>query len=194
MLALLCLGNSSWAWAQKTIVNFEVSLDGKIIGGMVATKEVNGDEVNYTLHSDVEAKVLRMSVEVESELEMRTKDQILISGTSYQYSNRGKSNISASVKRQEDKTYKAVKNGKTRVLPISQIQNTVTDLYFREPVGVSTVYSIADADFLSIESKENGLYLLILSNGKRNTFTYVDGYLEKMRAPILGGAVEIKRK
>lgn len=184
----------NFSFAQKSISNFEVSLEGKTVGLMVATKEINGDLISYSLHSDVETKIFRMSLEVESELDMVTKNQILIEGKSFQYSNRGSDNISATVIKLVDNTYQTNKNNKSKILKVDKIVDTVTDLYYKEPKGITSVFSIADADFLDIESIGNGSYALILPNGRKNIFTYLNGNFENMQAPILVGVVQITRK
>jgi hypothetical protein len=67
-------------------------------------------------------------------------------------------------------------------------------MYFYEPLGISTVFSIADAEFLKVQPLGNSQYELVLSNGKKDIFTYSNGELVSMKAPIAIGGIRIERQ
>ncbi|MBC7487323.1 MAG: hypothetical protein H7282_11285 [Cytophagaceae bacterium] len=180
--------------AQNTTINFDVIYDGKSIGTLTASKEVAGTKVVKNLRSNTDAKVLMLSVHVESEVHVKTEAEILTSATAYRHANRGAEDIQTTTVKGAGNTYDIVKNGEKIQLTHVGIKFCVTDLYFTEPLGITKVYSNTYGTFLNIKYVSKGVYMITLPDGKTTTFTYVNGKLTQAVATMSLGNILFKRK
>ena len=192
-IVFLCLGTGILK-AQNTTVTFDVIFDGKSIGTLTAVKEVTGTKVIKNLRSNTDAKVLMLSVHVESEVQVKTEGEIMTSATAYRHANRGAEDIQTTTTKGAGNTYDIVKNGEKIQLTHVGIKFCVTDLYFTEPLGITKVYSSTYGTFLNIAYVSKGVYKITLPDGKTNTFTYINGKLTQSVATVSLGNILFKRK
>lgn len=195
-LLLICFFfiGSTTIKAQNTVINFDVIFDGKSIGTLTASKEVAGTKIVKNLRSNTDAKILMLSVHVESEVHVKTEGEILTSATAYRHANRGAEDIQTTTVKGTGNTYNIVKNGEKIQLTHAGIKFCVTDLYFTEPLGVTNVYSSTYGAFLPVKYISKGVYKIILPDGKTTTFTYVNGKLTGAVATMSLGDITFKRK
>ncbi|MDB5273795.1 MAG: hypothetical protein JWO58_2162 [Chitinophagaceae bacterium] len=193
-ISLLSLLFHGATMAQTTVINFDVIFGGNTIGTLTATREIKGTQVIKNLRSNTDAKVLMLSVHVESEVHLKTESEVLTAATSYRHANRGAEDIETSVNKESGTQYKVIKNGTTKIITNSGIKFCVTDLYFKEPVGITTAFSNTYGEFLSVKPKGKGIYTLVLPDGKTTVFNYVNGKLTQMEANISVGTILFKRK
>ncbi|MDB5257809.1 MAG: hypothetical protein JWM14_2504 [Chitinophagaceae bacterium] len=193
LIGFLYLG-SGLLKAQNTVINFDVIYDGKSIGTVTASKEVNGNKIVKNLRSNTDAKVLMLSVHVESEVHVKTEGEILTSATAYRHANRGAEDIETTTIKGAGNTYDIVKNGEKIQLTHVGIKFCVTDMYFTEPLGITKVFSSTYGTFLNVKYVSKGVYMITLPDGKTTTFTYVNGKLTEAIATISLGNIIFKRK
>jgi hypothetical protein len=193
LISFLYLG-SGILKAQNTVINFDVIYDGKSIGTLTASKEVSGNKIVKNVKSNTDAKILMLSVHVESEVNVKTESELLTSATSYRHANRGAEDIQTTTVKGPGNTYDIVKNGEKIQLTHAGIKFCVTDLYFTEPLGITKVYSSTYGNFLNVKYVSKGVYLITLPDGKTTTFTYVNGKLTEAVAVISLGNIIFKRK
>jgi len=193
LISLLYVG-SIQVKAQNSVIHFDVIFGGKSIGTLSASKEVNGTHVVKNLRSNTDAKVLMISVHVESEVHVKSEGEIITSATAYRHANRGAEDIETTTTKEKGNTYTIVKNGEHISLTHVGIKFCVTDLYFKEPLGITSVYSSTYGAFLQVKYQSKGVYKIILPDGKSTVFTYVDGKLTQAVATMSLGDIIFKRK
>jgi hypothetical protein len=168
--------------AQKVENVFKVSFKNKDIGTIHAVEERSGTKSTKDLRTQTDAKVLMMSIHVESEVKSTHDNGILIEGTSYRHANRGAEDVHAHVVRMPDKFYQREKNGKKSMIEKQEITICVIDLFFREPKGVKTIFSNMYADFLSLKEISPGKYQLVTPDKKDSYYTYQSGKLTSVES------------
>lgn len=180
--------------AQSTVYKFDVLMNGDLIGTLTATKNTTGKKVVKNLSNTTKTKVFLLSIHVESEIYASYENDILTGSFAYRHVNRGAENIETTVKLLPDKRYKVAKNGVEKFLPSDAIRYTVVDLYFKEPKGLTSVFSNTHGDFIKMASISPNQYEITLPDGKKNIFTYLNGKLMKVEAPVAVGNIVFKRK
>jgi hypothetical protein len=193
LISFLYLG-STLVKAQHTVINFDVIYDGKSIGTLTASKEVEGKKVVKNLRSNTDAKILMISAHTESEVKVYSEGEIMTSTTAYRHANRGAEDIQTTTTKGAGNTYDIVKNGSKIQLTHVGIKFCITDLYFSEPLGISSIYSSTYGDFLPLKYISKGVYKIVLPDGKTTTFTYIDGKLTQAVATVSSGDILFKRK
>jgi len=193
LISFLYVG-STLVKAQNTTINFDVIYDGKSIGTVTASKEIEGKKVVKNLRSNTDAKVLMLSVHVESEVKVHSEGEIMTSATAYRHANRGAEDIQTTTVKGAGNTYDIIKNGEKIQLTHVGIKFCVTDLYFSEPLGISSIFSSTYGAFLPLKYISKGVYKLVLPDGKTTTFTYVNGKLTQAIATMSLGDILFKRK
>lgn len=106
---------------------------------------------------------------------------LLIQGSS-QHSVNGKVR-SNSYTEEVGKDYRITINEQTKLLKEQDIKYSTVSLYFKEPKGISKVYSERFGQFLAIapkEGDEEGVYILNLPNAKESIYYYKEGKLIKV--------------
>ncbi len=180
--------------AQNTVINFDVIYDGKSIGTLTASKTVEGKKIIKNISSNTDAKVLMINVHVESEVKVHSEGEIMTSATAYRHANRGAEDIQTTTIKGAGNVYDIVKNGQKIQLTHVGIKFCVTDLYFAEPLGISSIYSSTYGEFLPLKYVSKGVYKIILPDGKSTTFTYVGGKLTQALVSASVGEILFKRK
>ncbi len=179
---------------QKTQISFDVFHNEENIGTLQAIKIKNGKKTVKDLRTNTNAKVLMMSIHVESEINTVSEEEILIKGIAYRHANRGTEDIQATVTKKDSKNYEAERNGVKKKIVGNVINYCVIDLYFKEPVGLSKIFSNMYADFLPIKKLEQGHYVLTTPDSKTSHYYYTNGNIERIEVEISLGKVISKRK
>lgn len=79
-----------------------------------------------------------------------------------------------------NKTYAADEFSKHRftnydALPTNEISFTTSSIYFFEPIGIKSLYSSNFHQMLPVQKKENGIYEIVLPDGKVNSYYFKNG-------------------
>ena len=162
--------------AQTEDSKFNVIHQGKILGTLDAIKTTKENVINYQSHTNIEYDLL-IAISISYKYDVTFKDYDL---------NEARAHI---VVRGKDKTkVKTVKAGnsyafysedeviKTLKGPISQ---SVIQLVFDEPIGVTRIYAEEHGDFHTIKKIGEHIYLKTSPNGRESTYYYKNGVLQK---------------
>jgi hypothetical protein len=190
---LLCISSIA-ASAQQTTISFDVFMKGKDIGEVVATEQKTNNKSVKDIKTNCDNKVLMVSVHVESELTTTHENGSLIKGTAYRHANRGSSDVQAQTIRTGAKQYSVERNGKKTSIANQDIRFCVADLYFREPKGLSSVFSNMWGANVTVTPLGNGKYKVTNPDSKSSTYTYQNGNLVQMEVDTPIGTVTTKRK
>lgn len=172
LILLLLFLSFQLSLAQKVENVFKVSFKNKDIGTIHAVEDRSGTKSTKDLRTQTDAKVLMISVHVESEVKSTHDNGVLIEGTSYRHASRGAEDVNAHVIKIGDKLYQREKNGKKSTIEKQEITICVIDLFFREPKGVKTIFSNMYADFLTLKEIGSGKYQLVTPDKKDSFYTY----------------------
>ena len=193
LLLLSVLVSTISVFAQKKEIVFNVVFKDKNIGTIRAVKEVAGTKVSTDLKTNTDAKVFMMSIHVESEVSAVKENGVLVQGTAYRHANRGSDDVHAKVTKVADKTYQAVKNGKTTKIENKVIDLCVVDLYDQEPKGLNAIFSNMYADFLTVKAMGAGKYQVTTPDNKDTFYSYQNGQLVLVESNTPLGKVVCKR-
>ena len=178
---------------QKTETKFSIFLKGKIIGELVATEDRIGSEIIHDIMSKTDAKVMVFSIHVESDMKIKKGNGIMIEGTAYRMASRGAADVHASTVRIGPKQYESIRNGEKKKFTQEDITFCVADLFFKEPKGMTKIYSNMYAEMLSLKSLGTGRYEVQTPDGKNTVYSYTNGKLMQMDSSTPVGAVVTKR-
>lgn len=193
LLSLGLVFSCLFGFAQKKEIVFNVVFKDKNIGTIHAVKEVAGNKAISDLRTNTDAKVFMMSIHVESEVNAIKENGVLMQGTAYRHANRGSEDVHAKVTKLADKTYQAVKNGKTTKLENKLINICVVDIYHQEPKGLNAVFSNMYAEFLKIKALGAGKYQVTTPDNKDTYYNYKNGQLVLVESNTPLGKVVCKR-
>lgn len=66
-------------------------------------------------------------------------------------------------------------------------------MYFKEPLGITAIYSSANAQFFKIYYVSAGVYRLALPEGKSAVFTYLNGAFTQAEVTTKTDTIVIKK-
>jgi len=73
----------------------------------------------------------------------------------------------------------------------SPINNTVTSLYYKEPINISQVYSERYGQMCSVKKISDGNYGVSLPDGKQGIYTYKNGLCREVKTDLAGFKLRI---
>lgn len=193
LFSLLFLPLLSFAQLNTEII-FDVTFNGKNIGTVKATEKTTGNHIVKDLKSDTDTKVLVMSIHVETEVNATYDKETFLKGTAFRHANRGVNDVHASTTRVADKQYKTERDGKQIPLNGREVGFCVIDLYFKEPKGLTDVYSNMYTAFVQIKEVSPGKYLLENPDGVKAWYSYKAGKLTQIEVETKVGKVVSVRK
>lgn len=194
IMTLAFLIASHALFAQKTEIWFDVFLKGENIGKIHATEVVTGNTVVRDIQSKTDAKVLAFSIHVESDTKISKGGEVMTEGVAYRHANRGAEDVHGSTKRIGPKKYERIRNDSKSLWVDSEINFCVADLYFKEPKGLSQIYSNMWAEMVSVKSMPNGVYQITSPDKKISSYSYKNGRLLQIEVETPVGKVLSKRK
>ncbi len=164
------------AFSQSRESVFKVSFKGKEIGTLTFSEERTGNTIVRDLRTNTDAKIMVMSIHVESEINSTHKDGLLVRSTAYRHANRGSADVHSRVDRRPDGKFTCERNGQQRI-ESRKIDYMIIDLYVREPIGITELFSTMYAKFISVKAIGTGKYLVEAPDNKNSWYTYKDGKL-----------------
>jgi len=172
--------------AQK--LHYDVILMDKKIGTMVVSKIPDAGGERYLLSSETSAKVLFIKQDSKIAFDVLYKGGHLIS--SMYKSEKKDDNILTHVEK-NDAHYKVSYNNK-----LSYVKNNITfssiQLYFREPVGVSSIFVERIGNFLTLKKNGSNEYEYLQPDGTRSIYRYQNGKLKEVELKRSMGSVYIR--
>jgi len=178
--------------AQKTELQFDIYFKGDKIGSLKATEDKVSNQVVKEIKTQSDTRVFSFAVHVESELHTVHENGNLIKGTAYRHANRGSEDVHAHTEKGTNGQYQRERNGKKSTLA-QAITICVADLFFREPKGLTKVYSNMHADFVTVKPLGSGKYQVTSPDKKVAYYTYQNGKLAMMEVDTPVGKATTKR-
>tara|TARA_R110000787_G_scaffold60220_15_gene136652 strand:+ start:2478 stop:3062 length:585 start_codon:yes stop_codon:yes gene_type:complete len=174
LVVLLIITNG--LFAQTKSYHFNVIHNGGVLGTLDATKTTDGNKIIYTSHTNLDYQLLT-SVKIEyvyevvfiAELLEEAKVHIKVKGND-------KTNVKTLKTGVEYQFYTGEKVKKIIKLPIT---NSIVQLIFEEPIGITKVYAEEYGLFHNLNKNGDHTYLKTAPNGNKNTYHYKNGILQK---------------
>lgn len=165
--------------ANVEVLEFDIDRGNKVVGQLVAKKEVIGDKTVYTSKTEATISML-VKVHVEYQFRAEFKGDVLSSANAEIHVN-GKQHVE-SVIQDEGGKYKFVKNeehdNETKELDYP-IKYPAILLLFQEPGDVKRSFSEEDGVFHKIQKVGSNVYEKTNPKGKVNQYHYENGVLDK---------------
>lgn len=180
--------------AQKTEVLFNVFLKDENIGQIKAIETNTGSTIIRDIQSATDARIFAFSIHVESDTKITKGNEIMTEGIAYRHANRGPEDVHATTKRVSNRKYECTRNDKKTFLENTEITFCVADLYFKEPKGMSKIYSNMWAKMVAVKNLGNGIYQVTAPDNKKSLYTYKNSKLTTIELDTPAGKVISKRK
>lgn len=183
----------SSSFAQKTETTYTIHFKGNNIGTVKATEIKSGTKSTKDLRTTSDAKVMCVQVHLEMDVNKTQENGVMTQGTAYKHANRGSEDVHSKTVQTAPKTYQIQRNGVTSTVTNKEIKLCVIDLYFMEPVGVTSVFSNMFGQDIPVAHIGVGKYKITTPNDKTTTFTYQNGVLMTIESETPLGSVTTKR-
>jgi hypothetical protein len=172
-------------------MNYEVFLNEKPVGSLLAKRSTKDELINYWIESDVNFRfIFKMNF-------IYTFETVFHNDMLIRASTRN------TVNDDEKGSSKVTWNGKFYQMEVkkerSELKNiritySMAMLYFREPRQISQVFSERYARFLSIRPLKEHSYELTMPDGKKNVYSYVNGICQAVEVQHSVGKISFKLK
>jgi len=179
--------------AQKKEIFFDVIFKDEKIGVLHAQETKSESTSLKVLTIETSTTFLFISIHVESEVSTTQKGGVLIKGTAYRNASRKSSDVIASVTKIGNRLYQRERNGVKDKIKNLHITFCVADLYFKEPVGITRVFSNMYAEMLQLKQVSVGKYKLITPDNNNSIYNYRNGELISIEVDTPVGKVISKR-
>jgi len=180
--------------AQHQEISFDVIYkDDKV--GVVLAKETKAESKFFKLlTTETSTTFLFIPIHMESEVTTTQENGALIKGTAYRDASRKSNDVIASVSKIGFNRYQRERNGVKDIIRNQRITYCVIDLYFKEPLGVTRVFSNMHAQMLTLKRMDNGQYQLIAPDNNNSLYSYRNGQLISIEVDTPVGKVISKRR
>ena len=162
--------------AQTTTHNFEVLHDNRLLGTLEATKTVTGNQIVYTSHTQIEYHLM-VNIEVVYDYHVTFSNGILQEAKAHIMVRGNDKTKVQTVKAGSD--FEFYSEGNLEKTIKGTITNSIIQLLFEEPKGVSRIYAEEHGEYHELRELGDHLYLKSTPSGKKNTYFYKDGILQK---------------
>jgi len=179
--------------AQKQEVLFDVIYKDEKVGVLHAQETKTESKSFKLLTIETNTTFLFIPIHMESEVTTTQKNGILTEGTAYRNASRKSNDVIATVTKIGYKLYQRERNGVKDKIRNQRITYCVVDLYFKEPLGVTKVFSNMYAQMLELKRMDNGQYQLITPDNNNSLYSYKNGKLISIEVDTFVGKVISKR-
>ena len=176
LLVINILGCVSFSFAQQKTVSYTIINRNDSVGNMQAVQKISGDDIVYNLSSLVEIRML-ISIRVHLLEEAHYHKEKMVLSTSKRTVNeklRGSKQTKAT-----NEGYLITDDGEQSRLNQKSISYDFPRLYFKEPAGISQIYSDYYQKVLTIKIIKPHVYQINLPEGGSNTYYYENGVCQK---------------
>ncbi|RBL93880.1 DUF6134 family protein [Chitinophaga flava] len=157
---------------QAQTTTFEVRVANHAVGTLEAHRKVSGSAKSITIKTRVQTFLARVNTDIFNEY----NNNVLTLAKSSRVAGKNGEDKETTTRRNGN-DYTIVLNGEKSVMDNTEIDHCVADLYFTEPKQLSRIFSEALGRFLTIRSLGGGQYELVLPEGKKNIYKYMNGVL-----------------
>lgn len=162
--------------AQTETIHFDVIHDGKPLGTLDASKTTEGDIVVYKSHTEIQYHlVVSIAIDYDYHVsfnnnELReAKALIKVKGTE-------KTNTKTIM---TNSGYNFYSDNELQKNISDQIKHCIVQLLFKEPVGLTKIYSEEHGTFHTVKKIKDHSYLKTTASGHKSTYHYSDGILQR---------------
>jgi hypothetical protein len=159
-------------------VHLDVMMDDAKCGDINVTAKKQGKQTEYEMTSNVKVKML-FEITMEGKTTDVFKDGKLFSSNAKRVSSIGSENKETKIA-WDGKKYNIIKSSDDPSSIESLITYCLTDLYFKEPIGISQVFSEMQGTYLPLTNLQNHQYQLQVTDSKKDVYTYANGKLVKV--------------
>ena len=176
-VTVLFLIIGAMAFAQDQTLNYNVLHGGRTVGRMTLEQRQQGDDVFLKIASDVKMRFLfAISVNIQEDAHYRN-GKLISSHVLRKVNGKQKAD---KITRACDGCYQLSDDGKVRLFDQKQINNNLSMMYLKEPVGLSQVYSDNFQQFVQVKQVDSHAYRINLPDGNYNFYTYTNGICSKV--------------
>jgi len=183
----------TFAHAQNEETFFDVIYKDEKIGVLHAKETMLKSKSFKLLTTETSTTFLFIPIHMESEVTTTQKNGILIEGTAYRNASRKSNDVIATVTKRGFKRYQRERNGVTDIIRNQRLTYCVIDLYFKEPVGITHVFSNMYAQMLDLKRMDKGQYQLTTPDNNNSLYSYRNGKLISIEVDTPVGKVVSKR-
>ncbi|MFT5725558.1 MAG: hypothetical protein ACI9JN_002683 [Bacteroidia bacterium] len=155
--------------------DYSITSHGINLGHLTAIKTTNGDTITLKVKSKVKIHLL-MNFEVKYRLHNTYFNDTLLTSSVLTYVD-GEIHSNVQIEKMT-KGYQVIKDGVTLYVT-DIIDYTAGQLYFKEPLLVSNLFSEIDGAAKKIEKTKDNTYTVVNSKRNSNTYVYNGGELER---------------
>ncbi len=179
VLFLLAFFLTTQAVAQTETHHYTIEMAGAKIGAMTATKQAQGELVNYTTVSDVVVNLLVYKVKIYYKTTCQYRGNKLLSAVVEARTNRG-NYASSTVWNGDHYDIKASQyKYEKQATQTANIDYSIVNLYFSEPVGRNRVFAEYFGDYYILTKTPKGTYRARLED-REDEYVYEGGKLTRI--------------
>lgn len=179
--------------AQEKEIRFDVMFKDEKVGVLRAQETKSESTSLKLLTTETSTTFLFIPIHMESEVNTTQENGVLIKGTAYRNASRKSSDVIATVTKIGFRLYQRERNGVKDKIRNQRITFCVVDLYFKEPVEITRVFSNMYAQTLKLKRLYNGVYQLITPDNNNSLYTYRNGELISIEVDTPVGKVMTRR-
>ncbi|NSL89868.1 hypothetical protein ECE50_023715 [Chitinophaga sp. Mgbs1] len=158
--------------AQAQTTTFEVRVANHAVGTIEAQRKVTGASKSIVIKTRIQTLLAKVNSDITNEY----SNNVLTMARSSRVSGKNGEDKQTTTRRNGN-DYTIILNGAQSVIDNAEIEHCVADLYFAEPKQVTRIFSEALGRFLVLKPLGGGEYELILPEGKKNIYKYLNGKL-----------------
>ena len=155
---------------------FEIIHNGSSLGTLTASKQTDSTKTTYSSQTNIDYHLM-VSITIVYDFHLEFIGEELQLATCH-VEVRGNERTQVKTVKSKD-NYGFYSEGELEKSIDLPIKNTVVELLFEEPIGITKVYSEEQGEFQTIKKVGNHTYLKTASNGHKNTYYYENGVLQK---------------
>lgn len=176
LMVILLISPLSLLLAQT--VHLDVMMDDAKCGEINIIAKKQGKQLEYEMTSNVKVKMI-FEVTMEGKTTDIFKDGKLFSSNAKRVSSIGSENKETKLL-WDGKKYNITKSNDDASIVSTPITYCLTDLYFKEPTGISQVFSEMQGTYLPLTNLQNHQFQLQVNDSKKDVYTYANGKLVKV--------------
>jgi hypothetical protein len=170
---------------------YETRALGIHAGDMQITKKVRGNLEYYSITSKNSVNYVLGKIDVDHKTSVTYKDGVL-QESFLRTDKNGEVDQFCSVS-YDGQTYK-IQTEKEKLTLSRPITASVVTLYFKEPVGLSEIFSEVFGRMVPVTEIKPHKYSINMPDGKKNTYTYENGIVVEVEVPSPVGTAHIRLK
>jgi hypothetical protein len=159
-------------------IHLDVMMDDTKCGDINVVAKKQSKQTEYEMTSNVKVKML-FEITMAGKTNDVFKDGKLFSSNAKRVSSIGSENKETKIL-WDGKKYTITKSSDDPSTVTTPITFCLTDLYFKEPTGVSQVFSEMQGIYLPLTNLQNNQYQLQVNDSKKDIYTYANGKLVKV--------------